>query len=179
MLVHAIYQHSKEMLPEAVRNAVANLWTEIRIARTARHATKSFQELKGKQALKVHLGCGPDIRTGWVNIDLNRGPLVIDPANQPDTIFINHDLRKGLPLEPLSCDIIYSSHFFEHLEYRQGLQLMRDCHRSLCSGGIFRISLPSLKDFFAAYLAREDSYFDLIKLSEVLPQSRKWHGNAG
>src|SRR5205823_3176710 len=83
---------------------------------------------------------------------------------------INYDLRRGLPLAPGSCDYIYSSHFFEHLEYKQGLQLMRDCYRALRPGGTFRLALPNFKGLFEAYLRRNESYFDLVSIRELLPE---------
>jgi predicted SAM-dependent methyltransferase len=164
-------QALRARVPETLRPALRNLWFEIRTAHIARRAAGVFQALQGQQHLKVHVGAGDDIRLGWVNIDLAlRIPPQIDPAAHPDTMFINYDLRRGLPLATGSCDYIYSSHFFEHLEYRHGLRLMRDCYRALRPGGTFRLALPNFKGLFEAYLHRNESYFDLISISESLPE---------
>ncbi|MDQ3815848.1 MAG: methyltransferase domain-containing protein, partial [Armatimonadota bacterium] len=151
-------------------SALGNLWTEIKIIRLVRNARRSFQALKGKKNLKVHLGSGADIRAGWVNIDLafKRGPQV-DTATLLETSIINYDLRLGLPLEDNSCALIYSSHFFEHLEYRHGLKLLRDCHRVLQAGGVFRAALPHFRGMFEAYVKGDHQYIDLVDILPLLP----------
>lgn len=156
---------------EPVRAALRNLWFELQAARIARRAAGSFRQLQGRRNLKVHVGAGDDIRPGWVNIDLTlRGLAHNAAAAQPDTVCINYDLRRGLPLAEGSCAYIYSSHFFEHLAYQQGLRLMRDCHRALQPGGTFRIALPHFRNMFAAYLRKDDSYFDLVDIRAMLPE---------
>jgi len=156
--------------PEFVRATVRSLRNEIRVAKIVEESAERFRALAGKKGLKVHLGCGRDIRPGWVNIDLApKG----DPAAHSDATFINYDLRLGLPLEYESCEYIYSSHFFEHLEYQQGLRLMRDCYRALQPGGTFRISLPDMKELFDAYVRGDDpdSYGSLVEFPDLLPGS--------
>lgn len=110
------------------------------------------------------MGCGPHLKSGWINIDLTDSPPHTNGAT-----FINYDLRRGLPLEEGSAALIYSSHFFEHLEYSQGVRLMRDCYRALCPGGTFRISLPDFKTSFAAYLRGDATHFDLYDIHAVMP----------
>jgi glycosyltransferase involved in cell wall biosynthesis len=159
-------------LNESVRLAIINLWNEIRIARMAKRSRKYFRAFEGKKGLKVNLGCGYDIKPGWINIDLASKILSpeIDPTVCSFIEFINYDLRLGLPLNSASCDIIYSSHFFEHLEYKHGLKLMRDCYEALRPGGVFRIALPNLKQWFDAYLRKDREYVELIDISRALPE---------
>ena len=171
----AAQREIRRRINEPLRIALVNLWNEIKIARTTRSSAKYLQTLEGAQGLKIHLGCGPDIRTGWINIDLAPGRRSgVLPDIDPQTMFISYDLRLGLPLHENSCDMIYSSHFFEHLESRQGLQLMHDCYRALRHGGVFRIALPNLAAIFQAYLRRDHEYFDLLdmELPEVPPGTK-------
>lgn len=156
--------------PEFLREALRNLRNEIRIARIVRESNRKFAALKDAQGLKVHLGCGPYIKPGWVNIDLTEHLPEIAPDAQPGTMFINYDLRLGLPLSEASVEMIYSSHFFEHLEYKHGLRLLRDCYRALRPGGLFRISLPDFKGSFEAYLRADEKHFDLINIRDALPE---------
>ena len=143
--------------------AMLNVWDEIKFVIITQFSIRSLAALRGERGLKVELGCGPNIRLGWVNIDLGaRFPSEIDPTVHSDTMVINYDLRRGLPLEEGSCDYIYSSHFFEHLEYQHGLKLMRDCYRALRPGGVFRIVLPNYRGAFEAYLRGDYEYFELI-----------------
>jgi len=78
------------------------------------------------------------------------------------TTYIAYDLRKGLPLPDASCHVILSSHFFEHLPYDIGVNLMRDCYRCLEPGGSFRAALPNFKNIFRAYLEDDEAYFSLV-----------------
>src|SRR5262245_65634413 len=88
----------------ALKVAVLNLWTELRIFQTYRRSARRFKMLQGRRGLKIHLGCGDDIRPGWINIDLS---LKKNDTYRSDAIFISHDLRTGLPLEEQSCHYIY------------------------------------------------------------------------
>lgn len=155
-----------------MRSALNQVRFEMAAGRIARAAQSQFAALRGRQHLKLHLGAGDDIRLGWVNIDLRlRIPPHIDPVRQPDTVFINHDLRRGLPLDDGSVDVIYSSHFFEHLSFDEGLALMRESHRVLSDGGRFRIALPTFRAMFQAYLDGDDRYFDTIAIEDLFPNA--------
>jgi SAM-dependent methyltransferase len=144
-------------LSKPVQRAARNLLREVRTARMMKESVEELGRLSGKRRLNVNLGCGSDIRPGFVNIDFDpRDKDIGDPCPHPETYFINFDLRLGLPLEAQSCDFIYSSHFFEHLDYEDGVRLMRDCYRALRFGGIFRIALPDLSLDFDAYLRGDD-----------------------
>jgi len=81
---------------------------------------------------KLHLGCGPQILEGWINIDNMQYPGV-------DQVL---DVIKGLPFEDVSC--IFAEHFIEHLAYPDALGLLRECRRVLRDDGILRLSTPNL-----------------------------------
>jgi predicted SAM-dependent methyltransferase len=157
--------------PEPVRIAVRNLLIEIRMARTTRASRRQFQTLKNKQHLRLHLGRGSEIKSGWINVDLNMSgttpPMPLDVA--PDTRYVIYDLRSGqLPLDDGSCQFIYSSHVLEHLDYRDGLRLLRDCHRLLEPGGVFRTGVRDFRGMFRAYLDTDYKHLDVNVSSAVL-----------
>lgn len=159
----------RKRLPEGLRLAVRQLLDEIKVERTVRRARPQFRALHEQQDLRVHLGCGPDIKEGWINIDLANSPPLFCKTS-PGTRFINYDLRRGLPLADRSCKIIYSAHFFEHLKYADALRLLRDCHRTLKPRGVFRACLPNFRGMFDAYLREDRDYMNLIKIHDVLPE---------
>jgi len=194
----SLYQAAKAVVPRSIRETVRNTWdlrvkpalrmlanpdaqspsmrearnnlvAELKMEQVVSDAAAKFAAFKGKKNLKLHLGAGTDIRRGWVNIDLSwqTPPSVID--SDAGTVFINYDLRRRLPLESGSCELVYSSHFFEHLEYRHGLALLAECYRVLQAGGVFRISLPNFKGLFKAYLAGDHDYVGLIDIYAELP----------
>lgn len=123
------------------------------------------------QPLRVHLGCGNDIRRGWLNVDMSPPAVARRTARaaRDGTRLVVLDLRNGLPLPPGSCDLIYSSHFLEHLEFPDGLRLLRDCHRSLREGGRLRIVVPNFGRIFQAYVEGDEGYFDLIDIDAAFP----------
>jgi predicted SAM-dependent methyltransferase len=95
--------------------------------------------------------------------------------------------NKRLPFKDNSVDIIYSSHFLEHVNGRTGFEILKECHRILKDNGKFRISLPcmdkamihynnkswkKLNNFF--YAANDDSFhshryaYNAESLTEIL-----------
>jgi predicted SAM-dependent methyltransferase len=107
---------------------------------------------------RIHLGCGPDLRPGWLNIDYQPGGAV---GYNPATCFLNYDLRQGLPgLEDNSVDVVFSSHFFEHLRHEEATNLMRECRRVLRDDGVARFQMPDFTGTFRAYVANDEAFLD-------------------
>lgn len=124
---------------------------------------------KGKEPVKVNLGCGLAVTKGWINVDGSLNALVagMPPAMHrlmykltgaknyysqeeycrllAEHIFVHHDLASGLPFESGVVQYIYTSHFLEHLYRADAIRLLRECHRVLKPGGIIRISVPDLE----------------------------------
>jgi SAM-dependent methyltransferase len=89
--------------------------------------------------IRVNLGCGKDIRTGWINVDKAdlRG------------VDVCHDLTYiPLPFPSNSCAEVLCKDVLEHLEY---LPVLRDIHRILEPGGRVTIQVPHFtsKDAYA------------------------------
>jgi predicted SAM-dependent methyltransferase len=88
--------------------------------------------LRRRTVARLHLGCGPQVLPGWVNVDLEYHPGV-------DLV---HDVRDGLPFE--GVEYIFAEHFLEHLTYDEGVRFLRECRASLTDGGVLRLSTPNL-----------------------------------
>jgi predicted SAM-dependent methyltransferase len=151
--------------PSPLWRAVFNIMFEIQVWLKTLRSKAAFSSLHAGEPLKLHLGCGGDLRPGWVNIDL----LPIPNLNMRSTevIFIAHDLRRGLPLPDDSCCYIYSSHFWEHLDDHEGLQLLKECYRCLQPGGVFRIVLPDFARAFEAYMRHDMEFFGVIPMQSI------------
>ena len=110
--------------PSSLRHAAAVLRSELRHTLRAVGAARRLRLAARRLAdplLKVHLGCGDDIRSGWLNVDMSASPAarhLAANAGAP-TALVLHDLRYGLHLPACSCAMIYSSHLLEHLEFPQ------------------------------------------------------------
>jgi predicted SAM-dependent methyltransferase len=89
----------------------------------------------------VNLGCGTDVRDGWINID-----------SAPRAGVKAHDIRQGLPFFNNSIDYIYASHVLEHLDYSVASKLIDECHRALLPGGVVRLVLPDVPRLLADYV---------------------------
>lgn len=79
---------------------------------------------------KLNLGCGNDIREGYVNLDIAKLQGV-------DIVW---DINKlPLPFKKEEFDEILCNDVLEHVEY---IPLLKDLHRILKKGGIIKIRVP-------------------------------------
>jgi hypothetical protein len=83
-------------------------------------------------AEKLHIGSGPLVREGWVNVD-------IDSHRGVDHVL---DVREGLPFRDVTY--LYAEHFLEHLTYDEGLRFLKECRAVLRPEGVLRLSTPNL-----------------------------------
>ena len=91
--------------------------------------------------MKVNLGSGPlKGQDSWLNIDSLEGAD------------IKADIAEGIPLKDGSVEMLYSSHFLEHLEYRQVCRTLLECHRVLAVGGVISLCLPNARRYIDDYL---------------------------
>jgi predicted SAM-dependent methyltransferase len=123
--------------------ALRSLRKELRIQRLHRSGIRAARRYAGAGSLRLHLGCGPNYKPGWVNIDLltkHRSDLLLD-------------LREPLPFANGSVAYIYSEHVFEHFSYPGEVnRLLAECLRVLAPGGTFDVGVPdtqqAIYDFY-------------------------------
>ena len=79
---------------------------------------------------KLNLGCGENIKEGWVNLDSAALPGVD----------VTHDIEKiPFPFKDGEFDEILCRDVLEHVEY---IPTLRELHRILKPGGVLRIQVP-------------------------------------
>ncbi|MFT7667942.1 MAG: SAM-dependent methyltransferase [Planctomycetota bacterium] len=100
---------------------------------TPQQTTMQANQNTTNSALRLHLGCGPDRREGWVNVDVN-------PEFNPDIIAPASELPM---LDDASCSVIESCHLFEHLTLAQARAALREWRRLLAPGGELCLELPN------------------------------------
>jgi hypothetical protein len=100
----------------------------------------------------VQFGCGLTTPATWTNFDasptlrLQRIPLLgrlltRGRAQFPANVHYG-DVVRGLPIEPASCQAVYSSHVLEHLALEDCRTALRNTWKILQPGGLFRFVVP-------------------------------------
>ena len=95
--------------------------------------------LKHHQVRKLQLGTGQNLLEDWLNTDVNPDP-------SPDLggiVFL--DAKKPFPIEDGTFDYVFLEHVIEHVQFNEGLSLLRECHRILKPDGRIRIATPDLE----------------------------------
>lgn len=141
-----------------LRSALRRLGEEVMIQWHHRRALRRLDRYRDTQsgALKLNLGCGPNRKSGWVNIDL------------ATTADLRLDLRQGIPLPDGSAAIIYSEHFFEHLDYpNEARRFLGEARRVLAPGGRFRVGVPDAASILRDYVADDRATFRWLQ--------ERWH----
>lgn len=98
--------------------------------------------------MNINLACGGIYVTevGWLNFDYVSRNSAVQRAN----------LLDRLPLANTTADLVYSSHFLEHIPREQVVPFLQECWRVLKPGGIIRLVLPDLENLCRAYLSYRD-----------------------
>lgn len=96
--------------------------------------------------MRLHIGCGPKVLPGWINIDVVEGPHVHrwDPLD--------------LPLKDGSVSHILSEHAFEHFGFAEEERLFRECLRVLAPGGVLEIEVPDLEWTCRTFVDAADAF---------------------
>lgn len=80
--------------------------------------------------MKLNLGCGKDIKKGWINLDCNKG----------EGIDVVQDLNKlPLPFEKNMFDFILCQDVLEHVEF---IPLINEIYRILKAKAVLKIRVP-------------------------------------
>src|SRR3989339_1317786 len=79
---------------------------------------------------KLNLGCGNDIKQGWVNLD---------SAKLPGVNVVRNIEELPLPFGDGEFDEILANDILEHVEY---VPVLKDIHRILKKGGKLTIRVP-------------------------------------
>ena len=118
-------------LPRGIETAVRLLLQESHIFWQHSRGVKKSRRYSNSSGLKLNIGCGENIKPGWVNIDLS------------PNVDLALDMRRNIPLPTGCASVIYSEHFFEHLENPPSVQtFLSEAYRVLEPGGLFSVGVP-------------------------------------
>ena len=90
---------------------------------------KAAKQYRNSKAIKINIACGPNPKPGWLNLDIEGADLTLD-------------MRESIPLPDKCAQMIYSEHFFEHLDYPgDAMRFLRECRRLLACSHPVRFSV--------------------------------------
>jgi predicted SAM-dependent methyltransferase len=93
--------------------------------------------LRAHEIRKLQLGAGPTSLPGWLNTDL--------APSAPGIVLL--DATKPFPIADGMFDYVFSEHMIEHVPWKDGIFMLRECRRVLRPGGTVRIATPDLEVF--------------------------------
>lgn len=156
--MNVIRKYVRSHTSGALRRSVRQVREELRIYRRHRLAVRKAQQSFRGIPLKIHLGCGGNIKPGWLNID-----LFYSGAD------LHLDLRERWPFPDGSVAYIYSEHVFEHFEfYEEVPHILSESLRVLQIDGVFDVALPDTEWTLRAYGNPDHDYWRSTHL---------WHPN--
>ena len=101
--------------------------------------------LQSNEVRKLQIGAGPTAIKGWLSTDIN--------PRTDEHVYL--DATRPFPFQDGTFDYVYSEHMIEHINWSQGLFMLKECRRVLRPGGAIRVATPDLKVLLDLY-ARPD-----------------------
>jgi len=139
---------------------------------------KEYMDLK-----KLNLGCGRNVKEGWINLDC---------VGLPGVDIVHNIEKLPLPFDDEQFDEVRCDSILEHIEY---IPVLRDLYRILKPGGLLKIRVPHFSsrnnyvdpthkkhfsidtfDFFVAEsrFAREKDYYFDFHFSKITSRKIKF-----
>ena len=112
--------------------------------------------------IKLNIGSFKDMfYFNWMNIDI----LDITGFCKSQAYhFLQKDITEGIPYKDNEVDLIFTSHFLEHIDRAQGKTFLKECHRVMKPGGVIRISVPNALLLTSEYIASDIRKYDCINV---------------
>jgi len=106
--------------------------------------------------MKLHLGCGKNIKEGYVNID-----GFVKGENITNMDILNMTYPDG------SADEILAEHLFEHIPFKDEERLFRECYRLLKSGGKLVVETPDMEWLCKQFLEGKDEFTSFYQVGSL------------
>jgi predicted SAM-dependent methyltransferase len=124
--------------------------------------------------VRLNMGCGAVRPEGWVNIDsslnahLQKIPLLRSITRKlfGTVQYDNHNVvymnlnKRWSAYKDNSVDVVYASHFFEHLSLSSADLFLKESFRCLKPGGVIRLVVPDIYKLAKNYIEEYESGVD-------------------
>ncbi len=123
--------------------------------------------------IKLNLGCGSDLKEGYINIDVVREFGSLSSDKKP---FLVCNLSESLPFKDESVDEIIAKDILEHFDKYMAHIVFADWVRVLKIGGRIFIRVPDFDFIFEVAKRKSLSFYDIMDLiyGEVLIGSKTY-----
>ena len=113
----------------------------------------------------LNLACGDHFINSpkWTNCDFAPQSSIVEHA----------DLSKKFPYPSNYFDLVYCSHYIEHIQIKRVTFFLDECFRTLRNGGLIRLALPDLENIVREYIKNIDSKnfeFSSFNVTELIDQ---------
>jgi predicted SAM-dependent methyltransferase len=110
----------------------------------------------------LNLGCGAKVSVvgNWTDVD----------QSSPVKGVLTMNILSGLDFPENTFDVVYSSHFVEHLDLKQLDRVLKEVFRVLKPRGIIRVATPDLEELVNSYT----KYLDELKSGPDLLVEKKY-----
>jgi predicted SAM-dependent methyltransferase len=106
--------------------------------------------------MKLHLGCGKNIKDDYINID----------AFYDDINVFKYDIF-NLPYDNESIDEILTEHLIEHIKFKDEEKFWNECSRLLKPGGVLICETPDLEWLCKSFVENKDDFKEFYKVGET------------
>lgn len=116
--------------------------------------------------MKLHIGCGSDLKQGYVNIDVHSKEDISHRYKRelpPDIPIFNYDIFH-LPFDNCSVDEVICLGMLEHLSFVDEGRFFREMQRVLKPGGTFHFSVPDFEVACKQFLEAKDDFKGFYKV---------------
>ncbi len=140
-----------------LHQATSQWFDEWTLFRLHHREVEKARQLWRSLPVKLNLGCGPNHKDGWVNVDL------FDAHAD-----LQLDLRELWPFPDSSVSYIYSEHVFEHFEFHVEVpHFLGEAFRVLESTGTLDVVVPDTEPPLRAYGNPSATYWSSL--------AKRWH----
>lgn len=113
---------------------------------------------------RLHIGSGPEILPGWLNVDSKHYPGV-------DHVL---DVTQAFPFADVQ--FIFAEHFIEHLSYGDAMAFLKNCRACCRDDGVLRISTPNLDWVWVTQYHLGTWQSELEQIQDCFGMNKGFHG---